>query len=77
LPPSFAAGMGKGSALVRAFTREPVAPVGGSASSVLSPMAWSPRRGRVDNEVGASALAEGTASQLPLTPASLSRASAE
>jgi hypothetical protein len=35
----------------------------------LSPMRWSPKRSRLDSEVGASALAEGSI-QFPLTPAS-------
>jgi hypothetical protein len=49
-------------------SRRPPPPV--VDSSVLPPMPWSPRRSRLDSEVGASALAEGSI-QFPLTPASL------
>ena len=47
-----------------ASTRRSIPNVG-RHSSVLSPTPWSPRRSRLDSEVGASALAEGSI-QLPL-----------
>ena len=41
------------------FSSRPYVPLGRSTSSVLPPMRWSPRRRRLDSEVGALALAIG------------------